>query len=101
MGLDFVEIIMEVEDRLCIVFDEEDLFEVSTLGQFHNAVISKMNFDSSLVCASQRYFYKFRKYCINQLGQSRESIRLERKLNTLFQEPISKEDWIKLYEDLA
>lgn len=95
MGLDFLEIMMIVEEKFQICFEEDDFSEVRTVGDFYEIIVKKVDFVDVEYCASQRIFYKFRKYCTEELKLKRSEIVLEADLTNIFTSFKGKEDWLK------
>lgn len=61
MGLDSVEILMEVEDAFGINIPDKVAEKILTVGDFHEVVWERMRERDSTKCKSQLLFYRFRK----------------------------------------
>jgi hypothetical protein len=90
MGLEFVEIYMEVEDKFDILFETNEFQNVVTVGDFYKLIISKVDFQDVGYCIKLRVFNRFRKFCIEELGQARRDISPNKSLNIIFENPMTK-----------
>lgn len=72
MGLDSVEIVMEVEDRFGITIPDKQAEQIRTVGDFHNCVWNILGDRHGDWCTSQHIFYKLRKYVVETLDYPRE-----------------------------
>jgi acyl carrier protein len=70
MGLDSVEILMKVEDSFGIKIPDREAGEISTVGDFHNAVWQKLDGKYSDCCKSQGTFYRLRKSLVEMFNLS-------------------------------
>ena len=75
MGLDSVEIVIEVEDAFDIAIDDDDAGQVLTVGNLHDLVVSKLPEREQEVCHSAHVFYRLRRYLTDHLRWTRRDVR--------------------------
>jgi len=99
MGLDGVELIMEVEDTFGISIPDEEAEYCSTVGGMYNIIISKLT-PAEEGCLSNSAFYKLRKAMIDEFNFSRKEIRPKALLHGFFPEKNRRSAWKSLQERL-
>ena len=75
MGLELVEIVMELEDEFGIVLSDADVSEADTVGKTVDLVHARLRHSAEDTCPSQQGFYVVRQHLITQLGISRSAVR--------------------------
>ena len=76
MGLDSVELVMEVEDAFNISIPDNEASEIRTIGDMYACVLAKVDkHRAKESCVSQRLFYKLRRCLIEQANVSCNRIR--------------------------
>jgi len=88
MGLDGVELVMNVEDTFGITIDDADASKMITAGQLHQYVSNKVQSLSANSCATQKCFYVLRKHASTALNIPTKKIRPDTPVDTLF--PLSE-----------
>ncbi len=73
MGLDAIELVMEVEERFNVSLQDSDWTRVRTVADLAAIVLAKMTVSGD-VCPSQRAFYELRR-AMGTVGVGRERIR--------------------------
>lgn len=61
MGLDFVELVMAIEENFGIMIPDEEAGRVETVGDLYKLVISKMQQTSDKRCLTSAAFYRIRR----------------------------------------
>lgn len=84
MGLDSIEILMEVEDTFGIKIPDREAEQILTVGDFHNAVWRHLEGRYSDKCKSQMLFYKLRLSFSDSFGFSPPHFKLETSPEELF-----------------
>lgn len=84
MGLDSVEILMEVENTFGIKIPDREAEQILTVGDFHNAVWRHLEGRYSDKCKSQMLFYKLRQSFADSFGFSSPHFKLETSPEELF-----------------
>lgn len=68
MGLDSIELIIEIEKAFDISIPDHEAEKLRTVGDLHNSVWNHLVERRSSRCNSQILFYKFRSYLITAIG---------------------------------
>jgi acyl carrier protein len=84
MGLDAVELVMEVEDRFSVDFSDAECQRLRTVADLAALVISKLP-KSRGRCPTARAFFDFRKLLTEHAGVERRRIRPRARLDELIQ----------------
>ena len=66
MGLDSVEILVNVENAFGITISNYEAEKISTVGDIHNVVWRSVQGRQSMRCRSQQLFYRLRYSLINR-----------------------------------
>lgn len=100
MGLDGVELILNVEETFAISISDDEAERIVTAGDLYQCVLSKFGDGRSTECLSQGVFYAIRKVLDQQFNISRAEITLTKKLDEIF--PVQKRisDWQRFAEGL-
>lgn len=102
MGLDTVELVLEVEEAFGIVINDRDAEQITTMGGLHRYVLAKLQGQEPLVtpCPSAAVFYRLRHALIETFGIERDKIRPDASVEDL----ISARQWhascLKLQDSL-
>jgi acyl carrier protein len=97
MGLDSVEIIMEVEKTFGISIPDKEAEKIITVGDFHEAVWKHLNGKLSDKCKSQVLFYRLRQSFTDTFDFPKQHLKMDSSLNEIFPELNRR----KLYVDFA
>src|ERR1044072_9057043 len=100
MGLDSVEILVNVENAFGITISNYEAEKVCTVGDIHNLVWRNIQGRQSMRCRSQQLFYKLRYTLINKYKVPREAIELDASLNTIFPKKNRRLKYHKLQKEL-
>jgi len=84
MGMDLVEIVMEVEDEFGIVLPDEEVQHVETVGQLYQCVMRKINGRRPIPCPGVVAFGRLRRAVIDAGVALRQDVRLDTDLAALF-----------------
>lgn len=105
MGLDFIELVVEVEDSFHVVFDDLDLEKISTVGDLYSLLLKELGDKKAkpAFCPTQSVFYRFRKVLVEKYQIPIEAVSPKTQLKDIF--PSSKKQlhrfWRSLSEDLG
>lgn len=96
MGLDSVELVMEIEESFDIIIPDEDASKILTVGDMHSYVIDKLK-QSGLEsgCATQRAFYLLRRNIIKELSPTQKKIKPKDLTECYFPKKDRKRSWKK------
>ncbi len=84
MGLDSVEILVNVENAFGITISNFEAEKITTVGDIHTVVWRSVQGRQSMRCRSQQLFYKLRYLLINKFRVAGEKIELDASLNEIF-----------------
>lgn len=104
MGLDSVELIVEVENEFQIEILDIEAENILTVGDFYECVIQKLAFSPDEInqarCKSQEYFYELRKVLIEDFQQERKTISPKTSLHAIFEKKKIRASWKILAEKI-
>jgi len=84
MGLDSVEILVNVENAFGITISNFEAEKITTVGDIHTVVWRNVQGRQSMRCRSQQLFYKLRYLLINKFQVTSDKIELDASLNDIF-----------------
>ncbi len=76
MGLDSVELLVEVEKTFDIEILDSEAAEILTVGDFYNVVWSRIKHRKSNKCMSAMLFYRLRQYFIENYRIAKNDVQL-------------------------
>lgn len=83
MGLDSVELVIEVEERFGVSIPDKDAEELATVGQLIDYVIAAKPPNCSEYCQTSRSFYRVRRVLMEQFRIPRVRVRLDSPLEEI------------------
>ena len=96
MGLDSIEILIEVEKAFEISIPNQEAEKIITVGNFHDVVWQHVNHRQSNKCKSQSLFYKLRQSLVEAFHIPNESLKPDTTLNDIFPQDNRRQYWSKL-----
>ncbi len=96
MGLDLIELVMDVEDAFGIEIPDADATSLTTVGALILYVQSKTKSYSAGPCATSVAFHSIRRFLLGRLPLQRRDVRPEAKLETLIPESVRRDLWREL-----
>lgn len=93
MGLDGVELVMDLEEAFGIQITDEEATNCRTPRMVIDVIFSKLKTADEHVCRSQRAFYTIRKVLIQTFGLERKSITPDMQLRDWLPRSREKEAW--------
>ena len=96
MGLDGVELIMNIENKFDIKVSDEEACQTTTVGKMYQRVLDKVRVSNTGQCSSQKAFYSLRKVLMVNLGIEKQVITPKTKTDLLFPEIERGELWEKV-----
>ncbi|OQP58398.1 hypothetical protein [Niastella populi] len=100
MGLDSVEILVNVENAFGITISNYEAEKITTVGDIHNVVWRHVQGRQSMRCRSQQLFYKLRYLLINKFQVPREAIEPDASLNDIFPKKNRRLKYLRLKKEL-
>jgi acyl carrier protein len=92
MGLDGVEIVIKVEDAFSITIEDDEAGKIATPGQLIDLVLSKVGRTVDEACLTKLAFHRVRAALMRRMGVSRNKIRPDILLGSLFPRSTRRED---------
>lgn len=83
MGLDTVELIMDVEDAFGVKIPDADAAEMRTVGQLWEYLSERVEFDREGPCASAAAFYRLRRGLVAATNLEKSAFRPATRLDSL------------------
>jgi len=100
MGLDTVELVMEVEDTFKIKIADEEAERTQTIGELHALVLTKLEGRKvNEYCTSQRTFYSLRRFLSSYVDRSLKKIRPMNKTEDYFPPENRRKTWEQFSQD--
>jgi acyl carrier protein len=103
MGLDTVELAMEVEEAFGITIPDEQAEKVLTVGDLYHYILATMGGPPLATpgCLSAAAFYRLRRQLMGRFRVERRRIRPASTLDDLFPKAMRREQWRQLGEALG
>jgi acyl carrier protein len=101
MGLDTVELVMQMEETFGIVVDDLDAERIGTVGQAYRYILRKLELRQSHPCPSAALFYRLRRALMESSGADRKSISPSALMATFLPETGFRAAWIGLGDELG
>ena len=101
MGLDLVEVVMEVEDAFGISISDEDVPTLETVGSLHEYVSKRLGKRLKTPCLTAVAFYRLRRSLMSILGVSRDKLRPSTDLRLLIPVRNRRAVWRRLQASLG
>jgi len=87
MGVDLVELVIEVEKAFGIAILDEDAGNIITVGQLYDYVVAKLPAQETECCLTATAFYQFRSALTGQFGVDRREVRPSALVGIIVREP--------------
>jgi hypothetical protein len=97
---DIDDLLVKVEASFDIKFDDKELIDISTFGQFCDLVTDKITLNHSNDCTSQQAFYKLREAISMTLQIDKKTIYPATSLKSLFPRPTRRSQIKKIEQQL-
>ncbi len=101
MGLDGVELIINIEDEFEISISDDEVYKSATVGNMVDLILSHLRRSKNELCPSQRGFYIVRRTLMDKYNVPRNLIKPSTKLNDLFEKKARYKVWKELVSSLA
>ncbi len=93
MGLDFVEIMIEVEENFGVVVEAEEIPAITTVGQLHENILKKRKNQLGQPCLTSATFYRVRRQLMAATGLTKRAIRPSTPLAQLIPRAHRRQLW--------
>lgn len=101
MGLETVELVMEVEDRFDIKVSDADAERVISVGDLHVLVCKLLELDAPRRCLTRPMFYRVRSELIDLSGVKRAAIRPRTRVEDILPRRVRRQVWPALGQRLG
>ena len=101
MGLDGVELVMEIEDRFSTSVSDAAAERIQTVGDLHAFLMNRIRRQNSECCSSAALFYPIRKLLVTEFGIERNAVAPSTHLESLIAADDRYEFWRKLETSVA
>lgn len=101
MGLELVELVMEIEDTFRISIPEKDLPEISTVGQLSDCIERIVSREREEPCLTAATFYELRRVLTALRGLDRSQLRPSTTLRKAIPALSRRRTWRRLQRALA
>jgi acyl carrier protein len=111
MGLDTVELVMEIEEAFNITIPDAEAEKIVTVGDLHRYVLTQLRVmgqtasgesgETASRCLSAMTFYRFRRRLMSCLKIRRADIRPDSALEKLMPIVDRRQQWLRLEESLG
>jgi acyl carrier protein len=99
MGLDSVELLVDVEKTFDIEIPDSEAVKIATVGDFYEAVWDKIKDKKSDKCSSAMLFYRFRQFLLSKYDFPYKDFKPNTNLNDLIPKDIRKAKWKVIQQD--
>ena len=100
MGLDGVELIMEVEKAFDIRIPDAEAEKITTVGDLYETVWKYAKHDTDGRCTSRMLFYMIRRKMVESLGLARINITLDANPDQLFESAQKRLTYMKVSQEM-
>jgi acyl carrier protein len=102
MGLDIVEMVMEIEEAFDIRIADDEAAQITTLGRLHSCIHQKRRSRGTWdYCPSSRAFYRLRRALAEEFGVGRECVTTAAPVDGLLPRDGRQQHWGRLGELLG
>lgn len=101
MGLEGVELAMDIEERFATSVPDSELEQILTVGDLQNFIMTRIRSQDSGVCPSAAMFYPIRRILVDQFGLDRTLVRPSTLLESLVGQSDRSEFWRTIESSLA
>ena len=100
MGLELVEILMEVEETFGIIISDDDAPQIRTVGQLHEYILEYRRKEMQQGCPTGRVFRDIRRVLTTTTSVPRRAIRPSTELTTILPLRGRRRVWNRLQQDV-
>ncbi|MEQ8576408.1 MAG: hypothetical protein RIB63_20255, partial [Fulvivirga sp.] len=93
MGLDSVELVIEVEKTFNIAISDIEAEKIITVGDFYDVVWDKIKENESDKCKSAILFYRCRAFFQEKYSVNRQDFKLDAKLDDIIPKTKRRAEW--------
>jgi acyl carrier protein len=101
MGLDGVELVMEMEETFGIVIEGRDAVQIETVGQAYRYILGRVELRADAPCPSATLFYRLRRNLLARSGVDRSAIRPSSRIDDFLPFADRRAAWVGLGDGLG
>jgi len=101
MGLDTVELVLDVEESFGISLPDEECQKVTTVNDLHQLVQPKLDQADQKKCLTSAIFYRVRKVIADVIGVDKRTLKPDTVLQELLPIESRREWWTSISQKLA
>jgi hypothetical protein len=101
MGLDIIELVMEIEEAFDIVIPDQDGERIRTLGDLYEYILQQTGRRRDGPCLSGFTFYRFRRALVEASGIARQEVNPRSRLEELLPVVSRRYVWEQMRESLG
>lgn len=101
MGLDMLEVIMEVEDQFGVQIPDTDYAKLRTVGDLHDLIVLKKTGFRPGRCLSPMFFCRLRRQLMEQFSARRDQVRLDAGLEMFLPREDRRAHWAALQDRMG
>ena len=96
MGLDTVELVMDLEERFDTAIPDDAAEQIQTVGELHAFLMRRIRNQASDICPSATLFYPIRRLLVDEFSVERKQVRPSTRLETLIEAEHRRQFWRRL-----
>jgi len=96
MGLDGVELVMAVEENFGIEITDEEAGKITTVGDFYDLLLTKLQGQKVNRCLTSAAFYRIRRSFMDALGVQRKAITPVSPLEAIVPRACRRQQWTRV-----
>ena len=100
MGLELVEIVMEVEETFGIVISDEAAPQLQTVGQFYDYILDRRRQTQQQGCPTARMFREVRRVLMETASVPRQAIRPATEMTAILPLRMRRRVWKRLQQEV-
>ena len=101
MGLEGVELVMDIEDRFNTSIPDSTAEHIQTVGDLHSFLMNRIRQQNSDNCPSAAFFYPIRKLLVSEFEIERNTVKPATRLDSLIDAENRYKFWRKLEASVA
>jgi hypothetical protein len=96
MGLDYIELVLAIEETFQVHFEDWEIHRVETFDDLNQLIRAKLQLQGSGACLTSVAFYRTRRALVDSLGIDRREVRTLTPIELLLPRDRRREKWRKM-----
>lgn len=93
MGMDSVELVLEIEEEFGVLIPDEDAEKMLTVGEVYDWLRVKLSCADAVDCLTRQVFYKLRRALVQNYSLDKAAIKPDTRLTDLLPIEVVAEGW--------